>query len=240
MPRNKTSRATREEDQMKFISSSIKFLVLALVFVLMAAACSPEAASTPTDAAVATADGSGGDSGVGGSDGSAADNGKDVAVDQDINNPDVGTDTGGGTDAAALICSDGEEVVIFKDWLPMCFSNPEKEALNLLDTHTAVPATTCPSLGDSDFCLADFKLEPPSEKNGCFLVTLWYPKNLKVKYTFTFDECDEVTGVCKHEKVFDNGDRAEIILDIKKKLFSDHYYGVKSGADEKDYKLIPK
>jgi len=223
---------------MKFLSN-VKFFVLALVLVLIAAACSPEATSASTDTAVATADG-GGDNGIGGSDGSETDGGKDSTADQDVNNPDVGTDTGGETDAAALTCSDGEEAIVFKDWQPTCFPKTEEEALILLDTHTAVPATKCALLGDSDYCLADFKLEPPSEQGGCFQVTLWYPQNLKVKYTFTFDGCDATTGVCKHEKVFDNGDRTEIILDIKKKLFWDNYYLIKGGVDERNYKLIPK
>lgn len=238
MPRNKISRATREEGQMKFISN-VKFLILALITVLFVVACSPEAASSPTDTAMATADGSGVDSGVGGSDGSATDGGKDVAIDQDINNPDVGTDTGGGTDAAALMCSDGEEVVVFKDWQPMCFSNPEKEALNLLDTHTAVPATTCSSFGDSDICLADFKLEPPSEPGSCFQITLWYPQNPKEKYAFTFDECNSLTKICTHEKSAANGDSVKIVLDINKKLFSSHWTSGTSEYDE-NYKLIKK
>lgn len=104
---------------MQFISN-IKFLVLALVLILIAAACNPEAASTPTDAATATADGSGGDSGVGGSDGSTTDGGKDVAVDQDVN-PEVGTDTGGGTDSeqpdVAKLCPPSNRPKATIEWM---------------------------------------------------------------------------------------------------------------------------
>lgn len=83
---------------MQFISN-VKFLVLAFIAVLLATACSPEAASTPTDAAVATADGGGGDNATVGSDSSAADvDTEDSAVNPDVN-PEVGTDTGGGTDS---------------------------------------------------------------------------------------------------------------------------------------------
>lgn len=104
---------------MKFLSN-VKFFVLALIAVLLAVACSPEATSPSTDAAVATADGGGGDNGIGGSDGSETDTGKDSAADQDVNNPDVGTDTGGGTDAAqpdvAKLCPPANRPTATIEW----------------------------------------------------------------------------------------------------------------------------
>ena len=193
----------------------------------------------PADAS-AQADGGGHDGSAVGETADAGDKTDTASVDAKVDGSDA-SDQDNGTDVAVLSCPSGKvETLLNGMEKSSCCSIVEVEAYELLSTHTAKPATNCPSFGDSDYCLADFEMLAATDPEGsCYRVKLWYPQNLKVKYTFSFDNCG-TDKTCAHEKAGSEGGKIEVDLNIAKKLFSFHITSADGILDAKDYKLVPK
>lgn len=161
-----------------------------------------------------------------------------TSVDSQTDSSDaVGQD--GGTDVAVLSCPSGKaETLLNGMQKSSCCSIVEVEAYELLSTHKAVPATNCQTM-DSDYCLPLFAFLTPTDSNTCSRVKMWFEQNKKVTYTFDLDHCD-MTKVCSPQILEPNGDKAEFVLDIKKKLLTQHNSNSEALVETLYYKLVPK